>query len=115
MNSRIRAALTCVGFTAAAVLGLSNPAAAAETAGVWMNGSHSFNIRTSASTSGSLIATVSNTSTRVPCTTTPCTRNNEGGSYSCWSGGPSGNDWVKVNYNGRIGWVAIYCVEAGRI
>ncbi|MEV0172895.1 hypothetical protein AB0I00_17470 [Streptomyces sp. NPDC050803] len=96
-------------------LSVSPPASAAEQAGVWMKGNHPFTIRASASTSASKIATVTSTSTRVPCTTTPCTRNNNGGAYTCWSGGPSDNDWVKVSWGGRTGWVAIMCVEGGRI
>ncbi|MER5933836.1 hypothetical protein [Streptomyces sp. NPDC002054] len=113
---KLRSALVATGFAAAAVLGAASSSSAAdEEAGVWMNGNHPFNIRASASTSGAKIATISNPNTKVACTAMPCNRNYDGGSYSCWSGGPSGNDWVKVTYGGRIGWVAIYCVEAGRI
>ncbi|MFE0330651.1 hypothetical protein ACWEWI_14335 [Streptomyces sp. NPDC003753] len=89
--------------------------ASADQAGVWMNDGHYFNIRSSASTSSTIVQTITDPDARVPCTTTPCTRENNGGSYTCWSGGPSGNDWVKVRWNGRTGWVAILCVEAGRI
>lgn len=39
-----------------------------------------------------------------------------GGSYTCWSGGPKGNTWVTVLYNGsHLGWVAEKCVNFGRI
>ncbi|MFJ6542438.1 hypothetical protein ACWDO7_27875 [Streptomyces sp. NPDC003656] len=89
--------------------------ASADQAGVWMTGGHSFNIRSSASTSSSVVQTITDPDTKVPCTTNPCTRDNDGGSYTCWSGGPSGNDWVKVTWGGKTGWVAILCVEGGRI
>ncbi|MGX1973796.1 hypothetical protein [Streptomyces kronopolitis] len=42
-------------------------------------------------------------------------RNSSGGSYTCWRGGPSDNDWLKVTWGGRSGWVAAACVEGGRI
>ncbi|MEU1511872.1 hypothetical protein ABZ490_06880 [Streptomyces sp. NPDC005811] len=94
---------------------MSSTASATERAGVWMTDGHRFTIRAGASTTSTAIATIGDPDTRVPCTTTPCTRNNSGGSYTCWSGGPSDNDWVKVTWSGRTGWVAIRCVEAGRI
>ncbi|MFJ2888779.1 hypothetical protein ACIO53_22315 [Streptomyces sp. NPDC087305] len=90
-------------------------AASADQAGVWMTDGHSFKIRSSASTSSTVLYSITDSGTRVPCTTTPCTRDNSGGSYTCWSGGPSGNDWVKVSWGGKTGWVAILCVEGGRI
>jgi hypothetical protein len=89
--------------------------ASAEQAGVWMKDGHYFKIRSSASTSSTSLHTITDSRTRVPCTTTPCTRNNSGGSYTCWSGGPAGNDWVKVRWDGITGWVAVLCVEGGRI
>lgn len=80
-----------------------------------MNGTHSFSIRTSPSTSASKIATIYDTDTRVPCSTRTCIREDNGGSYKCWSGGPSGKDWYKVKWGGKTGWVAARCVEVGRI
>ncbi|MFD8724095.1 hypothetical protein ACFV2H_40610 [Streptomyces sp. NPDC059629] len=80
-----------------------------------MKDGHDFNIRTSASTSASIIQTITDPNTSVPCTTTDCTLNSNGGSYTCWSGGPHDNDWVQVKWNGKIGWVAELCVEVGRI
>lgn len=104
----------------AASLGLvisASSMASADTvrAGVWMKSGHYFNIRASASTSSATVHTITDPKARVPCTTTGCTRNSNGGSYKCWSGGPSGNDWLKVKWDGKTGWVAAACVEVGRI
>jgi hypothetical protein len=76
---------------------------------------HAFTIRTAASTSAAKIGPITDPKIKVSCTTTPCTRNNSGGSYTCWNGGPSDNDWVKVRWAGETGWVAVLCVEVGRI
>ncbi|MEV5384281.1 hypothetical protein [Streptomyces sp. NPDC052721] len=106
-----------------AVLGLASmgltismsSTASADQAGVWMKDGHYFSIRKTASTSSAVVHSVTDPDARIPCTTTPCTRENDGGSYKCWSGGPSGNDWVKVKWDGKTGWVAVLCVEGGRI
>ncbi|GAA2644348.1 hypothetical protein GCM10010307_48580 [Streptomyces vastus] len=79
-----------------------------------MNDGHPFSIRASASTSSAKIATVRDADIRVPCTTTPCT-GKDGGSYTCWSGGPRDNVWLKVKLGSRLGWVAGRCVEGGRL
>ncbi|MFD5584513.1 hypothetical protein [Streptomyces sp. NPDC127063] len=98
------------------VVGMSSSASAEVVhAGVWMKDGHSFTMRASASTSSANLHTFTDPKVRVPCTTTPCTRNNNGGSYKCWTGGPSDNDWLKVTWGGRTGWVAAACVEVGRI
>ncbi|MEU2601301.1 hypothetical protein ABZ669_29955 [Streptomyces hirsutus] len=91
--------------------------ASAETvqAGVWIQDGHAFTIRASASTSSAALYTIRNVNSRIPCTTTACTRNNDGGSYKCWSGGPADNDWLKVKWGGKTGWVAAMCVNVGRI
>ncbi|WP_028802886.1 hypothetical protein [Streptomyces sp. 142MFCol3.1] len=115
-SARKFARLAAIGAASAGLAFSFGPtASAAEQAGVWMRDGHAFTIRTSASTTAAKIVTVTSPDTRVPCTTTPCTRNNSGGSYTCWSGGPRDNDWVKVRWAGRTGWVAIMCVEGGRI
>ncbi|MBP2052527.1 hypothetical protein J2Z21_005514 [Streptomyces griseochromogenes] len=80
-----------------------------------MSDGHYFSIRSAPSTSSTILHTVTDPRARIPCTTTPCTRQNNGGSYKCWAGGPSDNDWVKVKADGKTGWVAILCVEGGRI
>ncbi len=82
-----------------------------------MKEGHSFTIRTKPSTSASVITVISNPSVNVPCTThdAPCTRENNGGSYTCWSGGPHDNDWFKVRWGQKTGWVAAMCVDVGRI
>lgn len=90
-------------------------AVAADRAGVWAVDGHSFTIRADASTSSAKLATISNPGTKIACTHTPCVRNSSGGSYTCWRGGPSDNDWLKVVWGNRSGWVAAACVEGGRI
>ncbi|MFJ6603045.1 MULTISPECIES: hypothetical protein [Streptomyces] len=90
-------------------------AAAADRAGVWAVEGHSFTIRAAASTSSAKLATIGDSGAKVACTHTPCVRNNSGGSYTCWHGGPSDNDWLKVVWGNRSGWVAAACVEGGRI
>lgn len=111
------ARLAAVGMASLGLVATLSSTASAEDvrAGVWVKDGHAFSIRTSPSTTASRIATISNPDTRVPCTTTNCTRDNSGGSYTCWSGGPHDNDWLKVRWAGRTGWVAALCVEVGRI
>ncbi len=84
-------------------------------AGVWQKDGHDFTIRAAASTSASKIATVKDPKTKVPCGASRCTRNNNGGKYTCWSGGPTDNDWLKVRWAGKTGWVAALCVDVGRL
>ncbi|GAA4316283.1 hypothetical protein GCM10023086_38560 [Streptomyces venetus] len=109
--------LAAAGMASLALALSTSSIASAETvrAGVWQKDGHDFTIRTSASVSASKIATIKDPDTRVPCGGERCTRNNNGGNYTCWSGGPSDNDWLKVHWAGRTGWVAAMCVEAGRI
>ncbi|MCM2514102.1 hypothetical protein NC658_12640 [Streptomyces griseoincarnatus] len=84
-------------------------------AGVWQKDGHDFTIRAAASTSASKIATVKDPKPKVPCGAARCTRNNNGGKYTCWSGGPTDNDWLKVRWAGKTGWVAALCVDVGRL
>ncbi|MFJ8183518.1 hypothetical protein [Streptomyces sp. NPDC096105] len=106
-----------VGMASLALTVTTGSPASAETvqAGVWQKDGHDFSIRASASTSASKIATIKDPDTKVPCGASRCTRNNNGGKYTCWSGGPTGNDWLKVRWAGKTGWVAAMCVEVGRI
>ncbi|CAL9474287.1 hypothetical protein [Streptomyces sp. NPDC093808] len=109
--------LAAVGMASLALTVTTGSPASAETvqAGVWQKDGHDFSIRASASTSASKIATIKDPDTKVPCGASRCTRNNNGGKYTCWSGGPTGNDWLKVRWAGKTGWVAAMCVEVGRI
>src|SRR4051812_12144712 len=109
--------LAAVGMASLAIAFATSSTASAETfrAGVWQLDDHDFSIRTSASTSASKISTIKDPDTRVPCGGERCTRNADGGHYTCWSGGPSGDDWFKVHWAGKTGWVAARCVEVGRI
>ena len=91
-------------------------AVAADQAGVWAKDGHSFTIRAGANTSSAKLTTINDPGKTVACTHTPCVRNSNGGSYTCWRGGPSDNDWLKVMWGSRSGWVApAACVEGGRI
>lgn len=111
--------LARIAATGVATLGIVSAttagAVAADRAGVWAVDGHSFTIRAGASTSSAKLATISNPGTKIACTHTPCVRNSSGGSYTCWRGGPSDNDWLKVVWGNRSGWVAAACVEGGRI
>lgn len=107
--------LAALGLASTGLLFSMSSAASADQAGVWMKDGHGFTVRSTTSTSSRVVHTVTDPHFRVPCTTTPCTRENDGGSYRCWNGGPSGNDWVKVKIDGTTGWVAVLCVEGGRI
>lgn len=116
-SSMVFKQLAAAGMASLALASATTSPASAETfrAGIWQKEGHDFTIRTSASTSASKISTIKDPDTRVPCGGERCTRNNDGGSYTCWSGGPSGNDWYKVHWAGKTGWVAAWCVEVGRI
>ncbi|MFF4574050.1 hypothetical protein [Streptomyces sp. NPDC001410] len=107
--------LTALGIaTMGLIVSMSSPASA-DVAGVWMMDGHYFNIHNSPSTSSSIQQTITDPNARVPCLTISCNRQNNGGSYKCWSGGPSDNDWYKVKWRGKTGWVAAMCVEVGRV
>ncbi|MEU1080579.1 hypothetical protein ABZ368_10060 [Streptomyces sp. NPDC005908] len=109
--------LAAVGMACLALTVTTTSTASAENvqAGVRQKGGHDFSIRAGASTSAAKIATVKDPDTKVPCGASRCTRNNNSGKYTCWSGGSTDNDWLKVRWVGKTGWVAALCVEVGRI
>lgn len=104
-KSTVLRQLAAVGMTCLALTVTTTSTASAENiqAGVWQKDGHDFNIRTAASTSAAKIVTIKDPDTRVPCGASRCTRNNNGGTYTCWSGGPTDNDWLKVRWAARPG------------
>ncbi|WP_159056498.1 hypothetical protein [Streptomyces yokosukanensis] len=110
--------ITALGIASVGLLVSMSSPASADVGGVWMKGSHPFTIRAQASASSAKIATITDRNVQVPCLTAgggDCIRQEPGGSYRCWSGGPSGNAWLKVRWAGKNGWVADACVDVGRI
>ncbi|PWI45853.1 hypothetical protein [Streptomyces sp. ICBB 8177] len=73
---------------------------------------HAANLRDAASTSGRVVVTIP-AGGKVLCWKSNCGYA-PGGSYKCWSGGPSGNEWTAVNYKGKDLWVATRCVGVGQ-
>jgi hypothetical protein len=118
LKHKIRSAVTAIAFAGAAVVALPGGAQAAGSApsavdwgGVFVKDGHAFSIRSGTNTGTTKLGTV--TTGGIPCTSDRCERQT-GGSYSCWPGGPSGDEWFHVKWNGTTGWVAVSCVEVGR-
>lgn len=74
-------------------------------------GTHSVNVRSSTSTGSTKVDTIGSCGTR-KCYYETCDKIT-GGSYTCWSGGPSGNTWVTLNIGGTKRYVAHECVFLG--
>jgi hypothetical protein len=88
--------------------------ATAEIAGVTA-GSHAVTVRDARSTTSTKVGTIKAHDSLGCVGDTSCTIKT-GGSYTCWSGGPSGNTWVHVLWGDTYpAWVARECVSIGRV
>ncbi|TWG04753.1 hypothetical protein FHX80_113224 [Streptomyces brevispora] len=122
-HNRMRSALAAVALTGAALLSIPGAAQAAQPSqpagttaagwpGVWPYNGHTATVRASRSTGAAKVGTV--TSSGRKCAENLC-QAYSGGSYTCWSGGPSGNSWIGVlDSSNRVGWVAAKCVGVSR-
>ncbi|MBO0917282.1 hypothetical protein [Streptomyces laculatispora] len=125
--NRTRSALAAAALTGAALLAAPGAAQAAQPTqptrtegtatartwpGVWPYNGHTATVRASRSTGAAKTGTV--TSAGRKCSEDLC-QAYSGGSYTCWSGGPSGNSWIGVlDSKNRLGWVAAKCVGVSR-
>lgn len=82
-------------------------------AAVFTYNGHAVNVRDEATTSSAKIGSIP-AADSWPCFTSSGCYTKAGGSYTCWSGGPSGNRWVKVAWGDFYGWVPQSCVRIGR-
>jgi hypothetical protein len=109
----IKSTVAAVAVALISTIGISTPANAAQEWGaVDTKPGHDFTIRSSTSTSSTKIGAVSDPGW-LYCYYSGCGVT-AGGSYKCWSGGPSGSDWVAVEFQGKKRWVAYKCVGLGR-
>ena len=121
LKNKTRSGIAAAALAGATLFALPGSAQAAQTApaavewgGVFPKGGHDFVVRSSTSTGASVITRVLGSDRRgVPCTKDRCVVQ-KGGSYKCWAGGPSGNEWFLVRVGKKTGYVARWCVEVGR-
>ncbi len=107
--------LTAVAAIASASLIVTSTPASAEDSwpGAFPYRGHTATVRAATNTGSAKLDTIPDLQGR-QCVSNTCATKT-GGSYTCWSGGPSGKTWVAVlTKNGRLGYVAAKCVTFGR-
>ncbi len=112
----LSAAAAAVAFALPAPTAVAQPGSTQSWGGAFAFREHSANVRAQASTGSERIDTMVWRDGGRRCYQSECT-SVPGGSYTCWSGGPTGNRWIAV-YNKtrtRVGWIAQRCAMFERI
>lgn len=114
LNRTVRPLAAVAAMAGALLVATSaTPATAEGWPGAFAYTNHTATVRADTSTSSAKLDTIPGDEGR-QCVSESCVTKT-GGSYTCWTGGPSGRTWVAVlTKNGRLGYVAAKCVTFQR-